>query len=149
MTNIFLQSHGIDFTFEKEENLKNWLNTIISKYGHSLISLSYVFCSDDKLLEINKKHLNHNYYTDVITFDLSDSPTEIEGEVFISINRVYDNASSLRTHRDEELARVMVHGLLHLIGLKDGTNEEKLIMQREENVCLSLLLEVPRGTLKD
>ncbi len=93
------------------------------------------------MLEVNRQYLDHDYYTDVITFDNSDQPQEIEGDIFISIDRIHDNASTLDEDFERELHRVMVHGLLHLCGLADKTDEQQKEMRAAEDKMLDLLLE--------
>jgi rRNA maturation RNase YbeY len=101
--------------------------------------ISYIFCSDDQLLDINKEFLNHDYYTDVITFDYSETEN-VSGDIFISIDRIRDNAKILELSYLDELHRVIIHGVLHLLGFKDKTKEESKNMRRLEDECLSELL---------
>jgi rRNA maturation RNase YbeY len=103
-----------------------------------LFTLNYIFCSDDYLLEINKTHLQHNYYTDIITFDLSVAPGEIIGEIYISTDRVRDNAVSLGVSIKDELHRVIFHGALHLCGYKDKSPKHLKEMRAAEDLYLSL-----------
>ena len=107
------------------------------KEKKSLGDLNYVFCSDKYLLKINRKYLNHNYFTDVITFE---NPTSeaISGDIFISYDRVKDNAKSLRQSRLDELHRVMIHGLLHLLGYSDKNPDQQKVMKSKEDFYLSL-----------
>lgn len=135
------------FHWHSSPEIIRWLTEIATAENRLIHSLSYVYCSDQKLLEINRTHLNHDHFTDVITFDLSDSD-QIEGEIYISLDRVSDHASSYNITFEEELCRVMAHGLLHLIGYNDKTDEEAETMRSKENTCLSLLPEVPRGTFE-
>jgi rRNA maturation RNase YbeY len=111
------------------------LPALIAMESKTCGDVTLIFCSDDYLLEINKKYLNHDYYTDVITFDYSDNQT-ISGDLFISIDRVLDNAKSLQVVAKEELIRVVYHGVLHLVGYKDKTEEEKMVMASKENEYL-------------
>jgi len=99
--------------------------------------LSYIFCSDKYLLSINQKYLNHNTFTDIVTFDLAES-AEIDGEIYISVGRVKENAVKYEVDFEEELRRVIIHGLLHLIGYKDKTASQKVQMRKKEQACLSL-----------
>jgi len=131
-------SEEIDFEISSTEKIKLWLKTIITNYNQTISNINYIFCSDEYLLEINKEHLNHNYYTDIITFDLSESE-EIESDIFISIDRVIENAKNLGITFETELHRVLVHGLLHLLGFNDKTGVEKTIMREKEDSSLSLL----------
>ena len=104
-----------------------------------IYELSYVFCSDDYLLDVNKKALNHDYYTDIITFDLRDDETSpLHAEIYISTDRVKDNANENSVTFAHELRRVMVHGLLHLTGYNDHTDEEKKIMRAKEEEFINL-----------
>lgn len=101
-------------------------------------SLNFVFCSDEELLAINKSYLKHDYYTDIITFELSEKGKPVEGEVYISIDRVVDNANSLRESINKELHRVVFHGVLHLCGYSDKRQNEAVKMRAAENKYLSL-----------
>ena len=141
---VFNEEEDITFHFEDIEfNLSNiqilsdWLRAIISSKNKKLSFLNYIFCSDEYLHDINMKYLNHDTLTDVITFPYSDDL--IEGDVFISIDRIRENAVKLNVPFENELHRVMVHGLLHLLGLNDKTENEKKIMTKNENESLSLL----------
>ena len=117
--------------------VNSWLLEICRLEEVSIKRINYIFCSDDYLLEINRTHLKHDYYTDIITFDLSESEA-IESDIYISIDRVQDNAKQFITEFEKELLRVIAHGLLHLIGYNDKTEEEQIIMRKKEEACLSL-----------
>jgi probable rRNA maturation factor len=132
-------SEEIDFSLENKQHINKWLSGLILSNGYELSALNYIFCSDEYLLQINKEHLDHDYYTDIITFDNSEMPEEIESDVFISIDRVKENAQNQDISFMEELHRVMVHGLLHLFGQHDKTEEDKKVMREKEDLCLSLL----------
>ena len=121
-----------------KDKVSAWLRHISKREGYKIIDLNYTFCSDDSLLEINIQYLNHNYYTDIITFDLSDIPREIEGDIYISIDRVKENAKINHSNFEEELLRVLAHGLLHLMGYKDKTKEDAKRMRDKEEECLIL-----------
>ena len=123
-----------DITFSLKEKLKHkaWLNEVAKQEGKKILELSYVFCSDDYLLEINKEYLNHDTLTDIVTFDNSEDQKKIEGDIFISIDRVKENGEKLGT-LETELERVMVHGLLHLLGYKDKKKEDKAVMTEKED----------------
>ncbi|RNI26996.1 rRNA maturation RNase YbeY [Rufibacter latericius] len=129
----------VEFEVKNEEKVKTWLSEIISKYSFELESLNYIFCSDEYLHQMNVEYLDHDTLTDVITFDNSDFEGVIEGDVFISIDRIVDNATSFNITPEEELHRVMAHGLLHLLGFDDKTPEKKALMRTKENECLDLL----------
>lgn len=131
---FFFLQHNISLT--ERTALKHFVHTIFKREKKSLVDLNYIFCSDDYLLEINKSHLQHNYYTDIITFDLSYEPGKITGEIYISTDRVRDNASSLGVSIREELHRVIFHGALHLCGYKDKTKQDAKEMREAEERCL-------------
>ena len=116
-----------------------WLENTVKTEGYDLISLSYIYCSDEYLYKINLEYLEHDYYTDIITFDNSEDQASIEGDLFISVDRVTENAKNQSISFSEEINRVMIHGVLHLLGYKDKTDAEKLIMREKENAYLSLL----------
>jgi probable rRNA maturation factor len=116
--------------------LKLFISKIFKQEQHKLQSLTYIFCSDEYLLQINKASLQHDYYTDIITFDLSDSPHQIRGEIYISTDRVRDNAATLGVSIKEELHRVIFHGALHLCGYKDKTPKHAKEMRAAEDKCL-------------
>jgi probable rRNA maturation factor len=116
--------------------LKLFVQQIFKREKKKLANLSYIFCSDEYLLNINKTHLNHNYYTDIITFDLSEIPNAITGEIYISADRVRDNAATLGVSIREELHRVIFHGALHLCGYKDKTTKQEKEMRMAENQLL-------------
>lgn len=140
-------THNTKVSLNHRSFLKAFIVKIFRNHGKSLGNLNYIFCSDAYLLEINKEYLSHNYFTDIITFDLSENITEIVGEVYISIDRVRDNALNEGCWIKEELHRVIFHGALHLCGLRDKTDMEQKRMRKRENHYLSLYFKnVPRGT---
>ena len=126
-----------DITFSLKEKLKHkaWLNEVAKQEGKKILELTYVFCSDEYLLQINQEYLNHDTLTDIVTFDNSEDPKKIEGDIFISIERVRENGSKLGTS-ETELERVMVHGLLHLLGYKDKKKEDKALMTEKEDLYI-------------
>lgn len=130
--------HSADRTtrLSGKKDLIVYLEDLFRKEGKPLSSLVYVFCSDDYLLQINQNFLKHDYYTDIVTFELSDSKERIEGEVYISLDRVKDNAISLIIPFKDELLRVIFHGALHLCGYKDKKEEEIKIMRQKEDFYL-------------
>jgi probable rRNA maturation factor len=121
--------------------ISSWLGDICANENCSLVNLCIILCDDDYLLQMNKAHLDHDYYTDIITFDLSDEALSIEGELYISLDRVKDNANSLSISWQQELHRVIAHGVLHLLGYDDKTEEQKKIIRSKEDASLSLLTE--------
>ena len=124
-------------SLKNRTQLKLFLEKLPKLYKKEIKSLNFIFCSDDYLLEINKNHLNHDFYTDIITFDLSESKL-IQGEIYISTERVKENAKSFQTSFKEEIHRVIFHGVLHLCGFKDKTHKEVELMRREEQKIINL-----------
>lgn len=122
--------------------LKKFIESIFKKEKKKLTSLNYIFCTDNRLLQINRDYLKHNYYTDIISFDLSENSTIIQGEIYISINRVRDNASQLLIPFKTELLRVIFHGALHLCGYKDKSIKEKIQMRSMEDRYMSIYLRL-------
>jgi len=146
LDNIYFNSIRKRPRLNKTETIA-WLKDIAVKEGFTIMSLSYTFCNDDYLLEINRAHLNHDYLTDIITFDLSEMGNLIDGDIYISIDRVKDNAKQMKVSPNLELKRVMAHGLLHLMGYDDKTNGGKIEMRAKEDACIALLQNhVPRET---
>jgi len=129
----------LSFTLKDKTKIRQWILATIKKEKNSFISLSFNFCSDDYLLQINQQHLNHHYFTDIITFDLADKKGEIEGDIYISLDRVRDNAKTNQVSLSKELKRVIIHGVLHLCGYKDKTSQEVVLMRKKEDYYLSLL----------
>lgn len=130
---VIFFNEDIDFKFLGKNNFKVWLKKVADKEGFKLGNLNYIFCSDTYLLKINVEYLNHDTFTDIITFDNSEEDNIIEGDIFISIERVKENSFTLNTVFDEELKRVVVHGLLHLCGYDDHSVEDKAEMRRLES----------------
>jgi probable rRNA maturation factor len=130
-------SHDIPTSLKNTAHLKHFIELIFKKERHSLDSINYIFCSDWVILEINKKYLNHDFYTDVITFDLSPNNKAISGEVYISIERIRDNAKQLGLSIKSELHRVLFHAALHLCGYNDKKKKDKEIMRKRENDLLA------------
>ncbi len=123
--------------------VKRWLSSLAEGRGLSIDRLHYIFCSDEYLLEMNKQYLQHDYYTDIITFPTLDQTDKISGECYISVDRVKDNASEIGVTFAQELRRVMAHGLLHLMGEDDKSVEDvKSMRQAEEDALLSWLFHV-------
>ncbi|MBO6185633.1 MAG: rRNA maturation RNase YbeY [Chryseobacterium sp.] len=109
-----------------------WLKDIILSEDKKLGEINYIFCDDEYLLKVNQDYLQHDYYTDIITFDYVKGKT-ISGEIFVSLQRILDNASTLSKNYEEELRRVLAHGILHLCGYKDKTEEEEKLMRNKED----------------
>lgn len=134
---ITFQNQSISFKLKEKTKLKNWIKTITEKEKHLLGDINYIFCSDEELLEINMKHLNHNTYTDIITFDYTEAK-KISSDIFISIDRVTENAKKFNVTFEDELHRVMIHGILHLCGYKDKSKADAELMRKKENTSLKL-----------
>ncbi|MCW5910575.1 MAG: rRNA maturation RNase YbeY [Cyclobacteriaceae bacterium] len=115
-----------------------WIEKVARRYKTSFREVNYVFCSDSYLLGINRQFLNHNTLTDIITFRLSEKGEPIEAEIYISTERVAENALRFKSTLDNELHRVIIHGILHLAGFKDKKAPEKALMRKTEEACLSL-----------
>ncbi len=130
---------NINTTLRDRIKLKNFLCLLAKSEKTQFESLNFIFCSNDFLLEINKSFLNHDYYTDIITFDLSDSKTKVKtGEIYISSEMVLSNSKDFETTYKEELHRVIFHGVLHLCGYKDKSEKERVTMRKKEDHYLNL-----------
>lgn len=134
---IYFNQTEISFKLKGKQQLKNWIKKIIEKEKLVLGDLSYIFCSDDELLKINQQFLNHNTYTDIITFDYHEGKI-INGEIHISIDRVKENAEKYKTTFEQELHRVMIHGVLHICGYKDKSKADKELMRKKEDASLKI-----------
>ena len=130
---IVFFNEDIDFKFQGKNKFKAWLKKVADKEGVSINNLNYIFCSDEYLHKINLEYLHHDTYTDIITFDNSEEESTIEGDIFVSIERVRENSQTLNTIFEEEVKRVIVHGLLHLCGYDDHTPEDKAKMRKLED----------------
>ena len=126
----------ITFTLPGKAALKKFITTSFKKEAKKKLSVSYIFCSDDYLLRINQDFLKHDYYTDIITFPLVETDQKVEAEIYISIDRIRDNATKLKVPFDQELCRVLFHGILHLLGYKDKTAAQKELMRHVEDKWL-------------
>lgn len=136
--NIIFFAEQIDFALSNEEKAKDWLQLVAQKANYTVNGLNYIFCNDAYLHQINVEYLDHDTYTDIITFDNSEEEQLIEGDIFISIERIHENAASYQVPFQTELHRVMAHGLLHLIGFGDKTAAEKLEMRTQEDQAIAL-----------
>lgn len=134
---ISFQTDGIDFDLDQKDAVRQWLLQVIVAESFEAGEIAYVFTSDDSLLKINQKYLNHDTYTDIISFDYSEDQS-VSGEIYISIERVRDNALKYSVDSIKELHRVMVHGILHLCGFSDKESDSKDIMTGKEDYYLSL-----------
>ncbi|BFP41120.1 rRNA maturation RNase YbeY [Flavobacteriaceae bacterium GF1] len=132
-----LYNYETDFRRLSELDYSDWVSRIVSSEGYNVGELSFIFCEDNYLHKMNRTYLNHDTLTDIITFDYSTGKT-ISGDVFISIERVCDNAKRFGVEEEEELQRVMAHGVLHLLGYNDKTEEESVVMRAKENEKMKL-----------
>jgi rRNA maturation RNase YbeY len=121
------------------QRVKDWIGKVVEKYGKTVGELYYYFCSDEKLLEINRERLGHDFYTDIVTFPLTDCETVLSSEFCISIDRIKENAVTFGRSFESELHRVIIHGVLHLIGFDDHTEEDVKEMREKEEDALKLL----------
>jgi rRNA maturation RNase YbeY len=136
---IHFTTQDIEMPTLDQSSIRRWIKTIAAHYGFAVGTIHYVFCSDQRELEINREFLGHDYYTDVITFDYS-TPTTINGDIFISLETIQSNAEMIGVSFDNELMRIIIHGILHLTGQMDKTPETKAEMTAKENHALSILL---------
>jgi probable rRNA maturation factor len=137
---IYYFTENVNFTFPNPKPTTDWLKTVIRQEGYRLLSLNFIFCSDNYLHAKNLEYLQHDTLTDVITFSYAEKTYTIEGEVYISIERIRDNATIYQSDFWDELYTVMIHGILHLLGYNDHTLEEKEEMRKKENDYLSTRL---------
>jgi probable rRNA maturation factor len=135
---IMFNDIDLKTNFKNRTEIRTWITKSIKKEGYKLGELSFNFCSDEELLKINIEHLNHDFYTDIITFELNEEDVII-GDIYISIDRVKENAKLQSTTYTNELMRVLIHGVLHLCGYKDKTKKDASLMREKEDYYLSLL----------
>lgn len=134
---VSYQAENIPFPNIKRRETTAWIRQVAATYGKKVGDVAYIFCDDEKILEVNRQYLNHDYYTDVITFDYTVRNT-ISGDIFISLDTVKSNSQDQHTTYDEELHRVIIHGILHLCGINDKGPGEREIMEKAENKALSI-----------
>lgn len=138
MPTITFKAQGVTNAFRERERLRKWLQRVAVDHGHAINELTYVLLSDEALLEYNRRYLDHDEYTDVITFD-GQTGTGVSGDILISYDRIRENARSYGVTAQQELRRVMVHGLLHLLGHRDKTRPLREAMRQQEDKYLALL----------
>jgi rRNA maturation RNase YbeY len=136
MPTITFRAQGVTNVFRDRQKLKRWLSSVAKDHGHSINELSFVLLSDEGLLEFNQRYLGHNDYTDVITFD-GQTGTGVSGDILMSLERIQENARTFGVSVQHELRRVMVHGLLHLLGHTDKTKAAKAAMRSQEDRYLA------------
>lgn len=125
-----------NISLRERTRLKKFVSAIFREKNYRVSHLNYIFCNDEYLLQINKKHLNHDYYTDIITFDFSEKVGDVEGEIYISTDRVIENAATMKCTITAEIHRVIFHGALHLCGFTDKKPSERLKMRAAEDMLL-------------
>ncbi len=134
---ISFYAEDIEMPNLKKTALKAWIKAVAEKHGFKLGDIAYVFCSDKRILEVNRQFLSHDYYTDIITFDYTEG-NKISGDLFISLDTVKSNAEKFDTDYDQEFHRVVIHGILHLCGINDKGPGEREIMEANENEALAM-----------
>ena len=122
----------------KKRETTAWIRRVATTYGKKVGDVSYIFCNDERILEVNREYLQHDYYTDIITFDYTEGNT-VSGDLFISLDTVWTNSEQFGTPYDEELHRTIIHGILHLCGINDKGPGEREIMEAAENRALQML----------
>ena len=135
---ISYQTEGVKMPDIKKKETTGWIKEVAACYGKRVGEIAYIFCSDDKILEVNRQYLQHDYYTDIITFDYTEG-NKISGDLFISLDTVRTNAETFHTDYNEELHRTIIHGILHLCGINDKGPGEREIMEANENKALALI----------
>lgn len=134
--NIRFNYFKTNFRLRQAKEVSAWIEKIVKAEKARVFALSYVFCSDAYLLSINREYLNHDTLTDIITFEYTEKRGQLEGEIYISIPRVKENASTMGVDFQTELRRVIIHGVLHLLGYSDKTPAQKKLMRKKEEECL-------------
>jgi probable rRNA maturation factor len=137
---------NITFRLKERNRVKQWLRHLAAEEKFQIKELNYIFCTDEYLLKINQDYLQHDTYTDIITFDNSEEETLLEGDIFISIDRVQENAKKENVLFEDELHRIMSHGLLHLMGYKDKKKEDQFAMKVKEDFSVSLFHTLKSST---
>ena len=138
---ITYQTDGIPMPKIQRRKITAWIKQVATGYDRKVGDIAYIFCNDDKILEVNQQYLNHDYYTDIITFDYDEDDT-ISGDIFISLDTVRSNAEERHIPYISELHRVIIHGILHLCGINDKGPGEREVMETSENRALALLPEL-------
>jgi probable rRNA maturation factor len=136
MPTIAFHEEDISYKLKNKTAVRKWITDAITAEGYKLSDLNYIFCTDAYLLQINQQYLDHDTYTDIITFDNSDKEGVIAGDIFISIDRIRENADTYGVTEQQELHRVLIHGTLHLLGYKDKSSSDKKIMTQKEDFYL-------------
>lgn len=135
---ISFENEDVELKLKNKLILKKWIKQVAESYGFKTGDLTYIFCSDDKILEVNRQYLQHDYYTDIITFDY-DEDGVVSGDMFISVDTVRTNAEQYAPSFEDEMHRVIIHGVLHLCGLKDKDPDDEKKMRAAEEKALAML----------
>lgn len=138
MASINFFTEDTSYKLKHKLQLKRWIKDTIAAEGYRLDELNYILCSDAYLLQINQQYLNHDTYTDIVTFDNSEKTGRITGDIFISVERTQENAKTFKVDADNELHRVIIHGALHLLGYLDKKPADKKLMTEKENEYLAI-----------
>ena len=138
---VYFFNEDIDLPQVNKKRVKKWLQLIVKNHTKTLGDINYIFTSDSYILQINQEHLNHDYYTDVITFDYTEN-NKISGDIYISLDTVKSNAELLKQEFNKEFHRVIIHGILHLIGFKDKTEPDAKEMRKQEETSLEILKSI-------
>ena len=134
---ISYQTEGVKMPSIKRRETSAWIKSVALTHGKKIGDIAYIFCDDEKILEVNREYLQHDYYTDIITFDYTDENV-ISGDLFISLDTVRSNSEQLGVSYEQELHRVIIHGILHLCGINDKGEGEREIMEMHENKALAI-----------
>ena len=134
---IYFSSENTNFDLKGKMKVKKWITDIIKAQGQKVGDISYVFCDDDYLIQVNREYLDHDTYTDIITFDYVEGKI-VSGDILISVDRVKENAQLFNTTFEQELHRVIIHGILHLLGQADKSDEDAAMMRKKEETALAL-----------
>ena len=134
---ISYQTEGVKMPAIKKRENNAWIKSVAASYGKKVGEIAYIFCSDEKILEVNRQYLQHDYYTDIITFDYCEG-NRLSGDLFISLETVKTNSEQFNTPYEEELHRTIIHGILHLCGINDKGPGEREIMEAAENKALAM-----------
>ncbi len=132
---IVFECENVDLPDLHFATIHSWIHQVVASYNKQCGDICYIFCNDEKILEVNRQYLDHDYFTDIITFDYTEADT-VSGDLFISLDTISSNAKKYRTDYTEELLRVMIHGVLHLCGFKDKSKEESITMRQQEDLAL-------------
>lgn len=135
-------AENVEFPKITKKRVSQWIKEIAAFYGKRVGDVAYIFCNDEKILEVNRQYLQHDYYTDIITFDYSEG-NKISGDIFISLDTVQSNAEELNQQFEDELNRILIHGILHLCGQDDKTPQLRSEMTQKENDALAKLSKIP------